>query len=46
LYREYRFDTRLIHEFDDFEEGAVNKPIYQSTSFSYKSADPSGLLIP
>lgn len=39
MYREYRFDTRLIHEFDDFEEGAVNKPIYQSTSFSYKSAE-------
>lgn len=35
----YNLDTRLIHENSDFEEGAVNKPIYQSTSFAYDTAE-------
>ncbi|MTI61788.1 MAG: O-acetylhomoserine aminocarboxypropyltransferase/cysteine synthase [Firmicutes bacterium] len=35
----YNLDTRLIHESSDYEEGAVNKPIYQSTSFAYDTAE-------
>ncbi|MEJ6949806.1 O-acetylhomoserine aminocarboxypropyltransferase/cysteine synthase family protein [Natronospora cellulosivora (SeqCode)] len=33
------FDTKLIHFNSEIEEGAVNKPIYHSTSFAYDSAE-------
>lgn len=35
----YHMDTRLVHDDSDFEEGAVNKPIYQTSAFSYKTAE-------
>ncbi len=36
---DYNVDTELIHANSNFEEGAVNKPIYQSTSFAYDTAE-------
>lgn len=39
LSEDYSLDTKLIHSNSDYEQGAVNKPIYQSTSFAYDSAE-------
>lgn len=39
MSKDYKIDTRLVQEDESFEEGAVNKPIYQSTSFAYQTAE-------